>query len=54
MIHLLLVIGIILLIAWIIGLATRHTFGGVIHVVLVIALILVVIWLLRYFGILVF
>jgi hypothetical protein len=42
-----LTIGIILLILWLLGLITAHTFGGVIHVLLVIALVMVVLRLLR-------
>ncbi len=40
-------IGVILLILWLLGLITAHTFGGVIHVLLVIALVVVVIRLLQ-------
>lgn len=40
-------IGIILLILWLLGLVTAHTFGGVIHVLLVIALVVIVIRLLQ-------
>jgi hypothetical protein len=40
-------IGVILLILWLLGLITAHTFGGVIHVLLVIALVVIVIRLLQ-------
>ena len=36
-------IGIILLILWLLGLVTAHTFGGVLHVLLIIALVVIVI-----------
>ena len=36
-------IGIILLILWLLGLITSHTFGGVIHVLLVIALVVIIV-----------
>jgi len=35
-------IGIILLILWLLGLLTAHTFGGVIHVLVVIALVVLI------------
>ncbi len=35
-------IGIILLILWLIGLLTAHTFGGAVHVLLVIALVVII------------
>jgi len=40
-------IGVILLILWLLGLITAHTFGGVIHVLLIIALVVIVIRLLQ-------
>jgi hypothetical protein len=40
-------IGVILLILWLLGLITAHTFGGVIHVLLVIALVVIVLRLLQ-------
>ncbi|MBN2183901.1 MAG: lmo0937 family membrane protein [Candidatus Krumholzibacteriota bacterium] len=40
-------IGIVLLILWLLGLITAHTFGGVLHVLLVIAVVMVVIRLLQ-------
>lgn len=40
-------LGIILLILWLLGLITAHTFGGVIHVLLVIALVVIVIRLIQ-------
>ena len=40
-------IGIILLILWLLGLITAHTFGGVLHVLLVIALVVIVIRVLQ-------
>ncbi len=40
-------IGIILLILWLLGLITAHTFGGVVHVLLVIALVVIVIRLIQ-------
>jgi hypothetical protein len=43
----LLTIGIILLILWLLGLLTAHTFGGVLHVLLVIALIVIVVRLIQ-------
>jgi hypothetical protein len=36
-------IGVILLILWLLGLITSHTFGGVLHVLLVIALVVIII-----------
>ncbi len=36
-------IGVILLILWLLGWITSHTFGGVIHVLLVIALVVIII-----------
>jgi len=48
----LLVLGIILVVAWLAGLGTGRTYGGAVHVVLVIAVILLVIWMLRaLFGV---
>lgn len=35
-------IGIILLILWLLGLVTAHTFGGAVHVLLIIALVAIV------------
>ena len=32
-------IGIILLILWLLGLLTAHTFGGAVHILLIIALV---------------
>ena len=47
----LLIVGIILLVLWLLGLATSYTLGGVIYVALVIGLILVVVWFItRYRG----
>jgi hypothetical protein len=43
----LITIGLILLILWLLGLITAHTFGGVIHLLLIIALVVVVIRLLQ-------
>jgi hypothetical protein len=43
----LLVLGLILLIAWIAGIGTRRTYGGLVHIALVVALILLIVWLLR-------
>jgi hypothetical protein len=40
-------IGVILLILWLLGLVTAHTFGGVIHVLLVIALVVIVVRLIQ-------
>ena len=40
-------IGIILLILWLLGWITAHTFGGAIHVLLVIALVVIVIRLIQ-------
>jgi len=40
-------IGVILVILWLLGLITAHTFGGVIHVLLIIALVVIVIRLLQ-------
>ncbi len=40
-------IGIILLILWLLGLITAHTFGGVIHALLVIALVVIIIRVLQ-------
>jgi len=36
-------IGIVLLILWLLGWVTAHTFGGVIHVLLIIALVVIII-----------
>jgi Family of unknown function (DUF5670) len=44
---LLLIIGILLLVAWLIGLGTRFTLGGMVHIALAVALVLIIIWLLR-------
>ena len=41
------IIGIVLLILWLLGLLTAHTFGGVIHVLLIIALVLIIIRLIQ-------
>ena len=35
-------IGIILLILWLLGLVTAHTFGGAVHVLLIIALVAII------------
>jgi len=35
-------IGIVLLILWLLGLLTAHTFGGAVHVLLVIALVVII------------
>ena len=43
----LLVVGIVLLVAWLLGIGTRFYLGGLVHVALVIALIFIIIWLLR-------
>ena len=40
-------IGVILVILWLLGLITAHTFGGFIHVLLIIALVVIVIRLLQ-------
>jgi hypothetical protein len=40
-------LGIILLILWLLGLITAHTFGGVIHVLLIIALVVIIIRVLQ-------
>jgi Family of unknown function (DUF5670) len=40
-------IAIILLVLWLLGLATSYTLGGVIHVLLVIAIVVIVINLLQ-------
>jgi len=40
-------IGAILLILWLLGLLTAHTFGGAVHVLLVIALVVIVIRLIQ-------
>jgi hypothetical protein len=42
MVNILLVIGIILLVLWVLGLASSYTLGGLIYVALVIGLVLVV------------
>lgn len=42
-----LIIGILLLVAWLVGLGRRYTLGGLIHIALAAALILIFIWLLR-------
>ncbi len=38
---------VILLILWLVGLLTAHTFGGLIHILLVIAVIILVVRLLQ-------
>jgi hypothetical protein len=43
MVNILLVIGIILLVLWVLGLASSYTLGGFIYVALIIGLILVVV-----------
>jgi hypothetical protein len=43
----LLIIGILLLVAWLVGLGTRYTLGGLVHIALAVALVLIIIWLLR-------
>jgi hypothetical protein len=43
MVNILLVIGIILLVLWVLGLASSYTLGGFIYVALVIGLVLVVV-----------
>lgn len=43
----LLIAGIILLVAWLVGLLTRTTLGGLVHVALGVALVLLIVWLLR-------
>ena len=35
-------IGIVLLILWLLGLLTAHTFGGAVHVLLIIALVVII------------
>ena len=40
-------IGVILLILWLLGLVTAHTFGGAIHALLIIALVVIVIRLIQ-------
>ena len=40
-------LGIILLILWLLGLLTAHTFGGAVHVLLIIALVVIIIRLVR-------
>jgi hypothetical protein len=40
-------IGVILLILWLLGLVTAHTFGGAIHVLLIIALVVIIIRLVQ-------
>jgi uncharacterized membrane protein len=35
-------IGVILLVLWLLGLVTSHTFGGAVHVLLIIALVVIV------------
>ncbi|MCX5801036.1 MAG: lmo0937 family membrane protein [Candidatus Eisenbacteria bacterium] len=40
-------VGVILLILWLLGLVTAHTFGGAVHVLLVIALVVIVIRVLQ-------
>jgi hypothetical protein len=40
-------IAVILLILWLLGLVTAHTFGGILHVLLVIALVVIVIRVLQ-------
>jgi hypothetical protein len=45
MIAILLVIGLIMFVLWLLGLITRHTFGGFLHIALVGAVILIILWL---------
>ncbi len=40
-------IGVILLILWLLGLVTAHTFGGAVHVLLIIALVVIVVRLIQ-------
>jgi hypothetical protein len=40
-------IGVILLILWLLGLVTAHTFGGAIHALLIIALVVIIIRLVQ-------
>jgi len=42
-----LVIAIILIVAWLAGLITGTTLGGLVHIALVIAVILLIVWMLR-------
>jgi hypothetical protein len=42
-----LVIAIILLAAWVAGLVTGATLGGLVHIVLVVAIVLLIVWMLR-------
>jgi Family of unknown function (DUF5670) len=41
------IIGVVLLILWLLGLVTAHTFGGAVHVLLVIALVVIVVRLIQ-------
>jgi hypothetical protein len=43
----LLVVAIVLLVAWLVGLLTRTTLGGLVHVALAVGIVLLIIWLLR-------
>ena len=43
MVNILLVIGIILLVLWVLGLASSYTLGGYIHLLLVIAVVVLII-----------
>jgi hypothetical protein len=43
----LLVIGVILFVAWLVGMGTRYTLGGLVHIALGVAVILIIVWLLR-------
>ncbi len=42
-----LVIAIILLVAWLAGLVTGNTLGGLVHIALVIAIVLLIVWMLK-------
>jgi len=42
-----LVTAIILLVAWLAGLITRTTLGGLVHIALIIAVVLLIVWMLR-------
>jgi hypothetical protein len=43
----LLIVAIVLFVAWLVGMGTRYTLGGLVHIALGIAVILVIVWLLR-------
>jgi len=46
----LITIAVILLIMWLLGMITTHTFGGLIHILIVIAVVMIIVGLLQRRG----